>query len=62
MRKSLGGDVFTVSWTRAGRKEAPMTGMVGACCAAQPAKAPRPSARSSCVACRPPVPQNMLST
>ena len=34
MRKSLGGDVFTVSWTSAGRKEAPMTGLVWTRCKA----------------------------
>ena len=28
VRKSLGGDVFTVSWTTASRREAPMTGLV----------------------------------
>ncbi len=28
VRKSLGGDVFTVSWTSAGRQETPMTGLV----------------------------------
>ena len=31
VRKSLGGDVFTVSWTRAGQKEPPMTGLVWTC-------------------------------
>ncbi len=47
VRKSLGGDVFTVSWTRAGRTEAPMTGMVGAYGAAQPDQALCPDARRS---------------